>query len=1389
MSDTPKWIDKSPDRTGKRLSNMYWQNNPVWKRDEEPFKMVPIDSELVIYNNTLIYTHNGKTIFTETIKTQGSQVIPLHIPSGYKLKNPEFKPVNGKNNIEVIKENYVITVNFTHSLLTTPLSTTINKQYNEVVTLDDIKRSINLPDNYSIGSKYTHEDYTVIDDHIINVALTYSVPISILNPDLAKKKVTIVFYKEVDGNQIEIGRQVLTNISLNDMNYTDNGLVIPEGYDIVTTTNVDDYNTNIILTPKIYDITFNYIENKNGNEILRHTATIKKPYGSTITREDLPSLVGLNITEVDGRLTHKLDLSYPDNVMDTINTDVTGTTTIKIFPNITRTLVGLPIGIIDPSVIIHHNTTSYTHNGETIATIETTTRGNAPVPINVPDGFKLKDPNTVIPNGTTNVEIIRNEYIITINYTHSLLTDPVVKRLSKQWGETITREDLTNVQLPTNYSVKLASVDAITDLTVIENREIGLLLTYSMPITPIQPIAKKKVTIKYYEEVGDENVLIKIDDTQRVNDGSFDYVIEIPNGFEQVSRTDNNNIETTIMIRRKMFNVNIRYVEKSNGSIVNVYKSYSLQRPFEHMFVNDEIEPLPEVSNVVVDGVEYEVILTWKPGETDRLYNTKIVEDTNFDLEVIVTKNPVPQNVEVDLSIIEEGLGVYSYGLYSTDITSEFHETIDVDWISNNISLDANKKYYFVAMRYDPVNKKIIGKYGYDYRYNKIPLEDVMANNFKIEITDTERYQFDAPSFTYPVNITTVQETTYHVNGIGKTALQNKDKVKAFKIPHNNTEPLFSTLTICDNCDPSEYDLKRHYNWVFVSNLVFKPVNADYNNKGDMEIKTLFNLPTDVLLNSSNEYKIPLSLHGTLPYLDINTFTTEIACPLIVKDRWYYLLDNTYDYIYNINDTTFNSLHQQIVLDGNTVLEYALFGHSLHGFILPKSTNILADINSWGGPETKNYIDFVNTQVDTEIYRNYIINEFTWYKHKFNNKFLLNYQEYKDFVHDNECSFAIVNYHTMINHGIYTRVCRKYQAGNTNTTIFLTPSTELLPVANDVNIDRFNYTVDTKTADHATINKRNIDIPGITGKSIVYNPVAVNPLYNNDYVTRFINITNIETNVVNASNLTEDLIRNVLSLYTDYVVTTLNKMTINEPRYEDFHYRPDLRPINYDKHNMVISEDRNYNTYYNVFPYYKIISDYFYNKVRLNQTGSMDDTFVEYENILNDTNTANVVIDDIFNIFFTELKELNDVEYIMNNTKTVTYKERLESIGVDPKVWDSPYKNAHILTKLLTYDPDSECRIIHKVIKVIIYDYWLKYKPLESYYKFAALNDSNKLKDLTLSHLSPSDFNLATAALQRMSNFTSYSNLNMKDYYSVINEYKNKPTPPLAHDGDDGVLM
>ena len=436
MDNKPKWIDKSPDRTGKRLSNMYWKDSPIWKRDEESFKMTAIDSELTIYHNTIRYYFNGNVIHVEKITTHGSQLVPFKIPTGYKLKDPNFVPGNGKINIEVVKDNYVINIIYNHSTLTNPITVTLNKQYNDVITLDEISRAVTLPANYSIGSRYQHTDYTVVDDHTINVQLTYSIPISVINPDLARKKVTVVFYKLVDGVRQEVDRQVLTNIKLNDFDYTDNGLVVPEGYNIQNTTNIDDNNTAIILEPKVYTITFNFVENKNGTEINRYTATITKPHGSTIERNDLPVLAGLNLTEQDGRLTNKLDLSYPDDIMDIVNGSITQDTTFKVVPNIRRTLTGMPIGVIDPSIVIHHNRTSYIHNGDIISTEETTTRGSAAVPLRLPDGFKLKNPNTPIPNGTASVEIVRNEYIININYIHILLKNHISKRISKKWGET-----------------------------------------------------------------------------------------------------------------------------------------------------------------------------------------------------------------------------------------------------------------------------------------------------------------------------------------------------------------------------------------------------------------------------------------------------------------------------------------------------------------------------------------------------------------------------------------------------------------------------------------------------------------------------------------------------------------------------------------------------------------------------------------------------------------------------------------------------------------------------------------------------------------------------------------------------------------------------------------
>lgn len=279
----PKWIDDNPHRAGKRLSNIYWGEHPVWKRDEEVLKWSDLDKEMIIYSHTFIYMHRGTELSRESFKTQGSQNVIYHIPTGYILKDSTFKPKpHGVNRVEIVKESYKLKFKLTHPNIATPIEIVIKKPENVTMTVADARNEIianpGFPSGYDVDITNFNE---FPDELVVNNDFSFNVPLKV-GTAVPKpvKKVTIKYYL-VDDNgdqtvyKTETGRYLDGSFDYN--------ISIPVGYEQTNRVDNTATTTSIYIRVKVFNVYIRMATYKNGNiNQVWHSYNLTRKYNETV---------------------------------------------------------------------------------------------------------------------------------------------------------------------------------------------------------------------------------------------------------------------------------------------------------------------------------------------------------------------------------------------------------------------------------------------------------------------------------------------------------------------------------------------------------------------------------------------------------------------------------------------------------------------------------------------------------------------------------------------------------------------------------------------------------------------------------------------------------------------------------------------------------------------------------------------------------------------------------------------------------------------------------------------------------------------------------------------------------------------------------------------------
>lgn len=750
---------------------------------------------------------------------------------------------------------------------------------------------------------------------------------------------------------------------------------------------------------------------------------------------------------------------------------------------------------LDKEMIIYSHTFIYMHRGTELSRESFKTQGSQNVVYHIPTGYILKDSTfKPKPHGVNRVEIVKESYKLKFKLTHPNIATPIEIVIKKPENVTMTVADarneiIANPGFPSGYDVDITNFNEFPDELVVNND-----FSFNVPLKVGTAVPKpvKKVTIKYYlvDDNGDQTVYKT--ETGRYLDGSFDYNISIPIGYEQTNRVDNTATTTSIYIRVKVFNVYIRMATYKNGNINQVWHSYNLTRKYNETVTQVDLQPLPENLKVGTAPNLFKVTLSYPDGF---VFNTRtITEDTNIDIPIRASLKMIELLSEVDVPRITDlGIGVYTYGLPTGVIKANSIKNIKVKFVANSIGLENGEKAFAAVFPYNPVKQMIIGNGTELVTGKNVNLSLLKSPDF-IQKLKTD-YSGDLNGKVNDVIKDAFYELEYYSSEYrGRIYSDERSSRTPYIYPDDNFHmnemnpdrtlkprwnfKVFNTLfdwTILDTASLSDYT-KDSKCWIIISNIVLHPFNQSANS-----VKTLSSaenliacgLPFyDIHYSDGNL----LSVHGTLPTIQVFEGYIEAICPLTIKDYRYYLCDNAKDFI---SDTVFKIKDIEELIGGATPEGY--------------NRNILA--NDVGYPYLNNNKIYTSNGGDntphTSIVKDNVLNAtkghypsqlclhqaFNWYKYYFYNRDDVLDPALLPLMDKHETSMIIFNYWDVVNHAIGKSLMRTHNKDsrldavltelNKDMSIFV--NLQILPVCIDVTNDSFpKLTVDMKEKDFGT---------------------------------------------------------------------------------------------------------------------------------------------------------------------------------------------------------------------------------------------------------------------------------------------------------------------------------
>lgn len=747
---------------------------------------------------------------------------------------------------------------------------------------------------------------------------------------------------------------------------------------------------------------------------------------------------------------------------------------------------------LDKEMIIYSHTFIYMHRGTELSRESFKTQGSQNIVYHIPTGYILKDSTfKPKPHGVNRVEIVKESYKLKFKLTHPNIATPIEIVIKKPENVTMTVADarneiIANPGFPSGYDVDITNFNEFPDELVVNND-----FSFNVPLKVGTAVAKpvKKVTIKYYliDDNGDQTVYKT--ETGRYLDGSFDYNISIPVGYEQTNRVDNTATTTSIYIRVKVFNVYIRMATYKNGNINQVWHSYNLTRKYNETVSQSDLQPLPDNLKVGTAPNLFKVTLSYPDGFA---FNTRtITEDTNIDIPIRASLKMIELLSEVDVPRITDlGVGVYTYGLPTGVIKANSIKNIQVKFVANSIGLENGEKAFAVVFPYNPVKQVIIGNGTELVTGKNVNLSLLKSPNF-IQKLKTD-YSGDLNGKVNDVLKDPLYELEYYSS---EHRGRRYGSERSARIPYiypddnfhmNEMNPdrtlkprwnfkVFDRVfdwTILDTASLSDYT-KDSKCWIIISNIVLHPFNRSaYSIKTSSRAENLIACGLPFLDRYYNDGNL-ISIHGTLPTIQIFEGYIEAICPLTIKDYRYYLCDNAKDFI---SDTVFK------IKD----IEELMGGAISEGY----NRNILAnDVDEPYSNDNQIYVSSGGfSATHTSIVKDNVLNAtkghypsqlclhqaFNWYKYYFYNRDDVLDPALLPLMDKHETSMIIFNYWDVVNHAIGKSLMRTHNKDsrldavltelNKDMSIFV--NLQILPVCIDVTNDTFpKLTVDMKEKD------------------------------------------------------------------------------------------------------------------------------------------------------------------------------------------------------------------------------------------------------------------------------------------------------------------------------------
>lgn len=810
---------------------------------------------------------------------------------------------------------------------------------------------------------------------------------------------------------------------------------------------------------------------------------------------------------------------------------------------------------LDKEMIIYSHTFIYMHRGTELSRESFKTQGSQNVVYHIPNGYILKDSTfKPKPHGVNRVEIVKESYKLKFKLTHPNIATPIEIVIKKPENVTMTVADarneiIANPGFPSGYDVDITNFNEFPDELVVNND-----FSFNVPLKVGTAVPKpvKKVTIKYYlvDDNGDQTVYKT--ETGRYLDGSFDYNISIPVGYEQTNRVDNTDTTTSIYIRVKVFNVYIRMATYKNGNINQVWHSYNLTRKYNETVTQSDLQPLPENLKVGTAPNLFKVTLSYPDGF---VFNTRtITEDTNIDIAIKASLKMIELLSEVDVPrITEAGIGVYTYGLPTGIVKPGDLKTVKIKFVANSIGLENGEKAFAAVFPYNPVKQMIIGNGTELVTGKNINLSIVKSPDFiqklKTDFSgDLNGIPNDLPKYElvyigHPDSADKYADIENYLNmskGWVNTYLYVSDNFHKDEINDDRTlvskwnYRLFDKefdWTLFDNSTLDTYDKSQHKCWIIISNIVIHQVQDDPNSVGsgykNIIPKSIASGIPYTVYSSVEEIHSKMysrSVHGTLPTIQIYERCIDMICPLTIKNYRYYLCDNAKDFITdveyklkNIEDlhgTSDKEGYNRNIIAFDTDRERRMYEHP-HGH---NRTQLWDHYHAYNKNDILNLYRKKESNSDyTSIYNNFtsiikdnpfsLYNKYTYFLalHKARNWWKYMFREdlidssMLESVKKHETNMFCYNFWDMVNHAIAKSLQRNHTVDNRLLTAVgeldknavIKVNMHLLPVCIDISDEKFP---------EVSIDMREEEFRGqtFTDKNpiIVYSPVNVKRVLN-----------------------------------------------------------------------------------------------------------------------------------------------------------------------------------------------------------------------------------------------------------------------------------------------------